>query len=362
MPLLAEVRYKQGKIAGLMENASQDLKVEAARATLIDDVLGTSGFSRSEYTRDEVSKAMGIALGRKKQDIGGIPVENELDGLIQVTLDTTLNYKQRFNERRLFNWCGQLFPSGYSGLIKIEAGKYRTHEMQAVTGNPGEEQIHYEAPAPSRIQTEMNRFFDWFNTPNTRPYDNMLRAGVSYFWILTIHPFEDGNGRIARAVSDMLLSRSDDSQYRYYSPNITLRYERDRYYSFLEEAQNGDGDLTHWLSNYLQSVRDSMDRPAINIALGKSAFWAKHTQLSLNKRQIAALNRILEWKTGSLSEPMQSAVAMQGSESKMTSTQYASLCGCSQDTALRDILDLMDKGLLKCLAKGGRNAAYILKD
>ena len=259
MPLLGEVRYKQGKIAGLMENASRDLKVDASKITLADDIIGSAGFSGKDYTRNDVMKVLNIALGRRKADIAGFQISNELEGLVQVTLDTTLNYKQRFNERRLLSWCEQLFPTGYSGLIKMEAGKYRNHEMQAVTGTPGEEEkIHYEAPAPERIQSEMNRFFDWFNTPGTRPFDNMLRAGVAYFWILTIHPFEDGNGRVARAVSDLLLARSDNSTYRYYSPNITLRFERDRYYSCLEEAQNGDGDLTRWLTYYLQSVRDSM--------------------------------------------------------------------------------------------------------
>ena len=362
MPLLGEVRYKQGKIAGLMENAARDLKVDASKITLADDIIGSAGFSGKDYTRGDVMKVLNIALGRRKADIAGFQISNELEGIVQVTLDTTLNYKQRFNERRLFSWCEQLFPTGYSGLIKMEAGKYRTHEMQAVTGTPGEEEkIHYEAPAPERIQSEMNRFFDWFNTPGTRPFDNMLRAGVAYFWILTIHPFEDGNGRVARAVSDLLLARSDDSNFRYYSPNITLRFERERYYSCLEEAQNGDGDLTHWLTNYLQSVRDSMDRPAVSIALGKSAFWAQNSQQSLNKRQIFALNKLLEWKTGFLKEPMPSSDASSVSEPRMTTTQYASLCDCSQDTALRDIQVLMEKGLLKSTAKSGRNAAYILK-
>ncbi|MCI2081740.1 MAG: DUF4172 domain-containing protein [Bacteroidales bacterium] len=345
IPILAEVRNRQGRLLGIMGNASPEVRHEAYVDTLCDEIYCTTSFSGRNFDKGEIKKAVNMALGRKTRDITGIPIVNELEGEVQVTLDSSMNYKARFNERRLFAWCSNLFPTGYSGLIKIESGKYRTHEMQAAFGTPGEEKIYYEAPAPERIPGEMQCFFKWFESGKSQPVDYMLRAAIAYFWILTIHPFEDGNGRIARAISDLLLSRSDKSSLRYYSPNITLVDEREKYYGRLKDAQNGDGDLTEWIMAYLQSINRSMERPEILFFTRKSRFWSMNAQKFLNIRQISILNDLLE-KPGS---------------SVISSTGYARLCGCSQDTALRDLHDLIDKGLLKQSKDGGRNATYILK-
>lgn len=345
VPILSEVRFRQGKLLGILDNAPENIRREAYVNTLCEDVYCTAKFSGVEFDKEKIRKSVLTALGRKNRDITGIPVDNQLDGQVQVVIDSSLNCYRRFNERRLFAWFSDLFPNGYSGLIKMEAGKYRKNGMQAAFGEPGKEKIYYEAPAPERVPEEMRHFFNWFESNASQPMDNMLRAAIAFFWILTIHPFDDGNGRLAKSIADLLLSRSNGDSMRFFSPNITVMDERDTFYGCLETAQNGNGDLTEWIISFLRCVNRSIERPEIQAILDRNAFWSSNSQRTLNERQILALNKMLE-----------STV-----ETPLTTSEYATLCNCSQDTALRDIRSLMKNKLLRQTGGGGRSTAYFLK-
>jgi Fic family protein len=280
-------------------------------------------------------------------DVAGlIPADRHVEGVVQMMLDATQNFAAPLTEERLFAWHAALFPTGRSGLSKITVGAWRndaTGPMQVVSGPIGRERVHFEAPAASRLAKEMKAFLAWFESKND--IDPVLKAAIAHLWFVTIHPFDDGNGRIARAIADMSLARSENSAQRFYSMSAQIHAERNAYYDMLEATQKNDLDITPWLEWFLACLDHAFDHSETILAsvMRKARFWATHAKLPLNERQRAVLNRLLN-----------------GFEGKLTSSKWAKLAKCSQDTALRDIDDLVKQGVLVKDAAGGRSTSYSL--
>jgi Fic family protein len=316
-------------------------RAEATLRTLTEEVLKSSEIEGERLDRQQVRSSLARRLG---MDAGGITQSSrDVDGVVEMVLDATSRYDQPLTAERLFGWHAALFPMGFSGLHKIIVGTWRKGPMQVVSGPIGRERVHYEAPAADRIDREMTDFLDWFNAADT---DWMLKAGISHFWFVTIHPFEDGNGRIGRAIAEMALARSELSAQRFYSISAQIQRERTRYYDYLEATQRGDLDITSHLEWFL----DCLDRAfggadaILAAVLEKARFWDVHAGAAINERQRKVLNRLLD-----------------GFEGKLTSSKWAKLTKCSQDTALRDIDDLTRRGILKRDAAGGRSTSYSLQ-
>ena len=267
-----------------------------------------------------------------------------VDGVVEMMLDATQHYAFPLTKKRLLGWHAALFPTGYSGMYKIEVGKYRTGDMQVVSGAMGKEKIHYEAPKPDLVESEMANFLDWLNNGHIS-IDPVLKAAIAHFWFITIHPFDDGNGRIARAITDMLLARSDDTSQRFYSVSNQILEERKVYYDVLEKTQRGDGDITNWLLWFLSCLERALinTEKILESTIIKAKFWEKHSQISLNDRQRIMLNKLLD-----------------GFDGKLTSSKWAKITKTSPDTALRDIQDLISKRILQKEAQGGRSTNYEL--
>ena len=280
-------------------------------------------------------------------DAGGVaPADRDVEGIVELMLDATARYDQPLTAERLFDWHASLSPTGRSGMRRIAVGRRRDERadpMQVVSGPIGRERVHFEAPSAARVDAEMRAFLHWFETPADT--DPVLRAGLAHLWFVTVHPFEDGNGRIARAVADMALVRSEDSSQRFYSMSSQIRAERGTYYDVLERTQRGTTDVTDWMTWFLACLGRSIDEAGTALAavLAKARFWERAGGLALNERQRRVLNRVLD-----------------GFEEKLTTSKWARLAKCSQDTALRDIMTLVDHGLLARNPGGGRNTSYRL--
>jgi Fic family protein len=342
---LTAARRLQQKLLSQMEQLGFRLRSEANLQSLTEEVLKSSEIEGEAFDRDQVRSSIARRLG---MDVAGlIPSDRNVDGIVEMMLDATRRYDKSLTQERLFSWHGALFPTGRSGLRKIAIGGWRKDErgpMQVVSGPLGRERVHYEAPKAKLLTGEMRRFLNWFNAYDGT--DLILRAGIAHLWFVTIHPFDDGNGRIARAISDMALARSDKTSQRFYSMSSQIRRERNTYYDMLEMTQKGGLDITEWLDWFLGCLARSFhnaDRMLATV-LTKAAFWERHRETPLNDRQRLVLNRLLD-----------------GFEGKLTSSKWAKIAKCSQDTAGRDIDNLIKRGVLKKDTAGGRSTSYSLK-
>lgn len=339
--LLANVRHLQGRLLGQMENLGFKLQEEAVLSTLTLDVLKSTEIEGEILNKEQVRSSIARRLGLEVSGLVDSP--RNVDDVVEMMLDATQNYTLPVTTQRLFGWHAALFPTGYSGIYKIEVGKYRSGDMQVVSGPLGKEKVHYEAPKANELEPEMDHFLKWIN--NGVEIDPVLKAAIAHFWFITIHPFDDGNGRIARAITDMQLARSDKSSQRFYSMSNQILAERKKYYEILEKTQRGDGDITEWLVWFLSCLERALinSSDVLEAVLVKARFWEQHAQTPLNDRQRLMLNKLLDGFVG-----------------KLTSSKWAKIAKCSQDTAIRDIQDLIGKGILQKEAAGGRSTNYEL--
>ena len=339
--LFGEVRNLQGKISGQMNALGFSSKEEAALNTLTLDVVKSSEIEGEQLNYDQVRSSIARRLGIN--NAGLIPSNRNIEGVVDMMLDASQNYTDPLTNERLFGWHAALFPTGYSGLYQIDVGRYRTEEMQIVSGAMGKEKIHYEAVSAQGLQTEMNKFLSWINNNNL--LDPVLKAAIAHFWFIIIHPFDDGNGRIARAIADMLLARAEKSTERFYSMSSQILIERKQYYEVLQKVQHSDGDITDWLVWFLNCLQKSLLQTTVTVQkiLLKANFWNAHETTDLNQRQQLMLNKLLD-----------------GFEGKLKTSKWAKIAKCSPDTALRDIRDLIQKGILQQEKEGGRSTNYEL--
>jgi Fic family protein len=341
---LVAVRHRQGRLIGRMAGLGFSLRGEAVLHTLTEDVLKTSEIEGEILDRDQVRSSIARRLG---MDIGALtPADRDVEGVVEMMLDATQKYDRPLTAERLFSWHAALFPSGRSGMHRITVGAWRDEgrgPMQVVSGAVGKERVHYEAPQAQRLDREMKAFVEWFNVESG--IDPVLKAGVAHLRFVTIHPFDDGNGRIARAIADMELARSEHSPQRFYSMSAQIRQERDAYYDILEATQKGGLDITRWLDWFLRCLDRAFDGAETGLAgvLAKARFWQKHAGATFNDRQREMLNRLFD-----------------GFEGKLTSSKWARIEKSSPDTALRDITDLVERGILEKGAGGGRSTSYSL--
>lgn len=339
--LLGKVRHLQGKLLGQMATVGFSLKEETILSTLTLDVLKSSEIEGEILNYDQVRSSIARKLGIEYA--GMVSSDRNVDGVVEMMLDATQNYKYPLDDERLFGWHAALFPTGRSGMHKIDVACYRSGEMQVVSGAMGKEKVHYQAPSPELVKSEMDEFLKWFN--EEEELDPVLKSGIAHFWFIIIHPFDDGNGRIARAISDMLLTRSDDTPQRFYSLSSQILAERKVYYDVLQRTQFSDGDLTEWLEWYLNCLYRALQSTEATFrkVLNKIEFWDKHLGTELNARQRLMLNKLLD-----------------GFEGKLTSSKWAKITKSSQNTAIRDIQDLVEKGILRKEPQGGRSTNYEL--
>ena len=339
--LLGEVRHLQGKLLGQMSAVGFSLKEETMLTTLTLDVLKSSEIEGEILNYDQVRSSIARRLGLEYA--GMVYGGRDVEGVVDMMLDATQRYAALLDDERLFGWHNALFPTGKSGLYKIEVAKYRTGEMQVVSGAMGKEKVHYVAPPPEQVPHEMGAFLKWFN--GEERLDPVLKSAIAHFWFVIIHPFDDGNGRIARALSDLLLARSDGTSQRFYSLSSQILVERKQYYEVLQLSQSSDGDITAWLGWYLGCLHRALQssEAAFGKVLRKADFWDTHRETALNARQRLMLNRLLD-----------------GFEGRLISSKWAKITKSSHDTALRDIQDLIGKGILQKDAAGGRSTGYEL--
>lgn len=345
LTLLAAIRHKQGRLNGYMEALGFNLRNEATLQTLTLDVLKSTEIEGEVLNPAQVRSSLARKLG---MDIAGlVPADRYVDGVVEMMLDATQNYKKKLGRERLFGWHAALFPSGRSGMHKITVAQWRTNEkgpMQVVSGAMGKEKIHFEAPEARVLKKEMKLFLDWFNSKDT--LDPVIKSAIAHFWFVTIHPFDDGNGRMARALGDMQLARADGGSQRFYSMSAQIRLERSDYYTILEKTQKGGMDITGWLTWYLHCLDKALNATdqTLRSVLLKTRFWDKHAHTTLNPRQRLMINKLFDDFFG-----------------KLSSVKWAKMAKCSPDTALRDINDLIEKGILKKEEAGGRSTAYLLE-
>lgn len=343
-PALVKARHAQAHLLGRMAAVGFDMRSEANFATLTVDVLRTSEIEGEVLDPEQVRSSLAERLGL---EISGVPnVDRHVDGIVEMMLDATQQYNEKLSGDRLFGWHAALLPTGRSGMLKILVGKWRddsTGPMQVVSGAIGRERVHYQAPAASRLKKEMAAFVKWMN--GEKSMDPLIKAGLAHFRFVTLHPFEDGNGRIARAIADLLLARADSSPQRFYSMSAQIRKERNQYYKVLESSQQGALDVTEWLSWFLACLYRSIiaSEGTLATVLNKHRFWHAHAKTVLNPRQLKVLNKLLDGFTGNL-----------------TSSKWAKIAKTSQDTASRDMLDLVKKKVLKKGKAGGRSTHYVL--
>jgi Fic family protein len=343
---LAAVRHRQGRLLGRMEGLGFDLRNEAMLRTLTQDVVKSSEIEGEILDADQVRSSIARRLGI---DIGALtPADRDVEGVVEMMLNATRYYDKPLTVERLFDWHAALFPTGRSGMSRIIVGAWRDDHsgpMQVVSGPIGRERVHYQAPDADRVDAEMAAFLDWFD--QKPDIDPALKAALAHLWFVTIHPFDDGNGRIARAIADMALARSEGSAQRFYSMSTQIQHERNAYYDQLEATQKGDLDITPWLDWFLGCLDRAFDGAEAVLAnvFEKARFWEKHARAPFNPRQSAMLNRLLD-----------------GFEGKLTSSKWAKIEKCSSDTALRDINELIDQGVLQKDPGGGRSTSYSLAE
>ena len=344
---LADTRYRQGRLLGRMESLGFPLQKEAELVTLTLDVVKSSEIEGEDLDADQVRSSIARRLG---MDIAGaVPADREVEGVVEMMLDATQNFDKPLTKERLFDWHAALFPTGRSALGKIVVGGWR-HDakgpMQVVSGPIGKERVHFEAPAAPLLDDEMTRFLRWANKGKSE-IDPVLKAALAHLWFVTIHPFDDGNGRIARAIADWALARSENSAQRFYSMSAQIREERKAYYDTLERTQQGTLEVTPWMEWFLGCLGRAFEgtETALASVLRKARFWKKHARTPINDRQRSILNRLLD-----------------GFEGKLTTGKYAKLAKCSHDTALRDIQELIELRILKKGPGGGRSTSYLLRE
>ncbi len=342
--VLASVRNQQGRLVGKMGALGFEQQREANFAILTLDVLKSTEIEGEAFDVQHVRSSLARRLSL---DVSGLPdADRHVDGMVEMMLDASQNYREHLDKERLMSWHNALFPAGYSGIRRTAIGRWRddaTGPMQVVSGPMGRETVHFTAPVADRIESEMRTFFDLCNRNQT--IDPVLKAAVAHLWFVTIHPFEDGNGRIARAIADMMLARSDEQSFRFYSMSAQIRKERKQYYRILETVQHGDLNITAWLEWFLKALQRSIDasEALLSTVMVKHEFWLQHENDVRNDRQRKILNMLID-----------------GFEGKLTTSKWAKICKCSQDTALRDIQDLLDKRMLIKQTAGGRSTNYIL--
>lgn len=340
---LADVRHRQGRLLGRMEAMGLDARERTNLGMLTQDVVESSAIEGEALDERAVRSSLARRLG---VDIGGlVRSTRDVDGIVEVMLDATQNHAAPQTPERLWGWHAALFPTGRSGLRRIVVGAWRGPEagpMQVVSGRGERQRVHFEAPDAERLDKEMARFLDWFNTPPAG-LDPVLRAGIAHFWFVTVHPFEDGNGRLARAIADMALARADGTPQRFYSMSSRIEAERADYYRVLESQQRGDIDLTPWLAWFLGCLGRALDAAEATLAsvLQKARVWELANRGPINERQRVVLNRLFD-----------------GFEGHLTSGKYAKLAKCSPDTAQRDIALLVERGVLVRNEGGGRSTSY----
>lgn len=342
--LLADVRHRQGLLIGRMESLGFKLREESVLHSLTEEVVKSSDIEGEQLNKDQVRSSIARKLG---MDVAGmVRSDRDVDGVVEMMIDATQKYSEPLTKRRLCGWHAALFPTGHSGMSKITVGSWRTDEsgpMQVVSGPMGRETVHYEAPAAERLPEEMKAFLKWFGS--NKKIDPVLVAGIAHLWFVTIHPFDDGNGRIARAITDLALARSESSPQRFYSMSSTIRANRKEYYDVLERTQKGGLDITKWLEWFLNCLKGAFNQAGetLSSVLAKADFWDRHRDTQLNDRQRQMINRLLDDFIG-----------------KLTSTKWAKINKTSQDTASRDIDDLITKGILTRSRAGGRSTSYEL--
>lgn len=340
--LLSEVSNLQGKLLGKVELLGFELKDEANLETLIQDVVQSSEIEGEVLNPEQVRSSIATRLGL--EDSGLQHSDRHIDGVVEMMLDATQNNDKTLNDERLFGWHAVLFSTGRSGMYKIEVAKWRSGDMQVVSGGMGRETVHYEAPKAERLEQEMERFINWFNAD--LDLDPILKASIAHLWFITIHPFDDGNGRIARAITDMQLSKADGVNQRFYSMSAQIKNERKSYYNILEQTQKSDLDITEWIVWFLECLKKAIlsSHTIIDKVVQKHQFWTKNVGLVSNERQHKMLNKLMD-----------------NFEGNLTTSKWARMTKSSQDTALRDITDLLDKGILVKAKSGGRSTHYTLK-
>ena len=341
---LATIRHQQGRLLGRMEALGLGFRQEAVFHTLIEDVVKTSEIEGEKLDRGQVRSSIARRLGL---EIGGLKgIDRNVEGVVDMMLDATGRFLEPLTAERLWGWHAALFPTGRSGMKRIRTGAWRDDSngpMQVVSGPVGRERVHYQAPDASRLDAEMAAFLQWMNGANET--DWVVKAGLAHFWFVTIHPFEDGNGRIARAIADLALARSENSSQRFYSVSAQIRLERDAYYEILEQTQKGTMDVTPWMTWFFDCMGRAIagSQTILEGVLSKARFWETVAGLSLNERQKLVLQRLLD-----------------NFEGKLTTSKWSKMAKCSHDTALRDIQALVDRSVLVRRIEGGRSTSYEL--
>ncbi len=341
---LAEVSRAQGLLMGRLADVGMALRNQASLAALTEDVVKTSEIEGEQLNVDSVRSSIARRLG---VDIGALaPADRHVDGVVEMVLDATANSHLPVSQQRLFGWHAALFPTGYSGLSKIHVGGWRDDSggpMQVVSGPVGRQRVHFEAPQADCLDMEARRFLDWLNSASKEP--PLLKAGLGHLWFVTLHPFDDGNGRIARAIGDLLLARADGSPQRFYSLSAEIQRERKAYYDILERTQKQSMDVTEWLAWFLTTLHRAVENSqhTLDTVLTKARFWQHWAATPLNERQVMLLNRLLD-----------------GFDGKLTSSKWATIAKCSPDTALRDINELIARKVLRKTDAGGRSTSYDL--
>ena len=343
---LADVSRAQGLLMGRLADVGMALRDQASLSVLTEDVIKTSEIEGEQLNVESVRSSIARKLG---VDIGALaPVDRQVEGMVEMVLDATANCKAPLSRERLLGWHAALFPTGYSGLVPIRAGSWRddgTGPMQVVSGPLGRQRVHFEAPPADRLESEIHRFLAWANSATDEV--PLIKAGLAHLWLVTLHPFDDGNGRIARAVGDLFLARADGSPQRFYSLSAQIQRERKAYYNILERTQKQSLDVTEWLAWFLNALHRAVDEAqhTLNAVLAKTRFWQRWATTPLNERQVKLVNRMLD-----------------GFEGKLTSSKWAAIAKCSPDTALRDITDLVNRGVLQKSHAGGRSTSYELNE
>ncbi|MFT5962778.1 MAG: Fic family protein [Burkholderiaceae bacterium] len=343
---LADVSHAQGRLMGRLADIGVTLRDQASLATLTDDVVKTSEIEGEQLdvgsVRSSIARRMGV-------DIGALaPVDRHVEGVVDMVLDATGNCHATLTGKRLFGWHAALFPSGYSGLSRIKVGGWRDDAagaMQVISGPIGRQRVHYEAPPSERLDAQCTLFIDWANANS--PLPPLIKAGLAHLWFVTLHPFDDGNGRIARAIGDLFLARADDSPQRFYSLSAQIQRDRKAYYDILEKTQKSNLDVTAWLDWFLTTLHRAIDEAqrTLDTVLTRTRFWQRWSAATLNERQVKLVNRLLD-----------------GFDGKLTSSKWAAIAKCSPDTALRDISDLLARGMLRKSGAGGRSTSYALDE
>jgi Fic family protein len=345
--LVSNLHHKQGRLTGRMEGLGFSLRSEAILQTLTLDALKSNEIEGEILNQDQVRSSIARRLGL---DVAGlIPADRKVDGVVEMLLDATQNYHSKLTEKRLFDWHAALFPLGRSGMHQITVAGWRNNKaglMQVVSGAIGHERVHFEAPEAALLSQEMENFIRWFNE-DSNPIDPVLKAAIAHLWFVTVHPFDDGNGRIGRTIADMLLARADGSSQRFYSMSVQIQKERNSYYHILEKIQKGDLDITEWLEWFLACLDRALStsEETLTLILTKARYWEIFSGKEISSRQRLMLNKLLD-----------------GFEGKLTSSKWAKITKSSHDTALRDIQDLIDKEILVKETSGGRSTSYVLID